>query len=322
MSGCGESRRRASVSLYAQPEGFLRFGRWQRAGHRQVLVRVLATTVNGGELFGRAGKLKLFLDRGFPKRTGLDFVGDVVEVGASVTDLEEGQRVWGTVPEPVFGAAAEYVAVESGRVAIAPTNLTPMETVSLLAGGTTAITALRDHARIHNGESVLIRGAAGGVGSVAVQVAKLFGGRVTAMAGERSLDFVRGLGADDVVDYRSVQPEDLGTFDVVLDVRGGQQWRYRRLLGPDGRMVAIGLDADHVVLSFGYVALSTVHGSRRVRFFRGNPDRKLISELTAYAEDGSVRPVVDRVFELEQLADAHRTLEAGGVRGKLVITLD
>ena len=282
----------------------------------QVLVRVLATTVNGGELFGRAGRVPMFLGRQFPKRLGLEFVGDIVDIGSAVTDLGQGQRVWGTMPEPVFGAAAEYVAVAAARVVSAPANLTPVEAVTLIVGGTTAITALRDHARLQPGERMLIRGASGGVGSVAVQLGSLFGGRITALAGRGSFDFVRDLGADEVIDYRNTRPEDLGRFDVVLDVTtGGEQWRYRRLLAEGGRMVAIGLDADHLIRSFGYLAVSAVHGSRRVRFFRGNPDRALLSELARYAEIGAVRPVVDRVFGLDRITEAHRVLEAGGVHG-------
>lgn len=238
---------------------------------------------------------------------GIDFVGEVVDTGAEITGLEPGQRVWGTVPEDVLGAAAEYVAVPAWRLAPAPLNLTPIEAESLLAGGTTAITALRDHARVRPGEHRLIRGAAGGVGSVAVQVATLFGGRVTALAGESSFDFVRSLGAGHVLDYhRTSSDGDLGRFDVVLDMAGSQQGRYRRLLGPGGRMVGVGLDADHLIRSFGYLAVSTVHGARRVRFFRGKPDRELITTLTEYAERGSVRPVVDRVYPLEQIAEAPR----------------
>lgn len=287
----------------------------------EVLVRVAATTVNGGELFGRDGRLRWFLGRGFPKRVGLEFVGEVVATGAEVTEPAVGSRVWGTVPETTLGAAADHVATPAWRVAPAPANLSDVDAVSLIAGGTTAITGLREHAGLRAGERVLIRGAAGGVGSVAVQVAKLFGAHVTALAGTGAQDFVRGLGADDVLDYTVTGPRDLGRYDVVTDIVGRQQWQYRKLLAPGGRMVAIGLDPDHLLRSFGYVALSTVHGSGRVRFFRGKPDRRLLTELSDHAERGSVRPVVDRVFALERIVEAHRALAAGGVRGKVVVSV-
>ena len=322
MTSTGTTMRAVQYDRYGPPEVLY-------IAHRpvppvqadEVLVRVAATTVNGGELFGRDGRLRLFLKRGFPKRVGLEFVGEVVATGHAVTDLTMGSRVWGTVPEPTLGAAAEYVATPAWRVGPAPSNLSDVDAVSLIAGGTTALTGLREHVRLQPGERVLIRGAAGGVGSVAVQVAKLLGARVTALAGGGAQDFVRELGADEVLDYTVTGPADLGNYDAVIDIVGRQQWQYRRLLAPGGRMVAIGLDVDHMLRSFGYVALSAMHGSRRVRFFRGRPDRRLLTELTEHAEQGSLRPVVDRIYELDRIAEAHRALTAGGVRGKLVVSV-
>lgn len=285
----------------------------------EVLVRVHAATVNGGELAGRAGKMRLVTGRRFPQRAGLDFVGEITEVGASVTGPKEGQRVWGLLGRSTFGSAAEYVAVRPRQMALAPGGLSPVEAVSLLAGGTTSITALRDKAGLRPGERLLVRGASGGVGSVAVQIGKLFGAHVTALAGARNLDFVRGLGADDVLDHRTTDPSSLGTFDVVMDTVGTEHPVYRRLLAPGGRMVAIAFDADNVAASLSYILRSTVHGSRRVRAFSGNPRHALFAELTRYVESGDLRPVVDTVHPLAEIAAAHRALEAGGVRGKHVV---
>lgn len=285
----------------------------------EVLVRVHAATVNGGELPGRAGKLRLVTGRRFPQRTGLDFAGEIAEIGPSVTGPRKGQRVWGLLGRSTFGSAAEYVAVRPRQIALAPVDLSPVEAVSLLAGGTTSITALRDKAGLRPGERLLVRGASGGVGSVAVQIGKLFGAHVTALAGARNLDFVRGLGADDVLDHRTTDPSALGTFDVIMDTVGTELAVYRRLLAPGGRMVAIAFDADNVAAGLWYILRSTVHGSRRVRFFSGNPRHALFAELTRYAESGGLRPVVDTVHPLADIAAAHRALEAGGVRGKHVV---
>ncbi|MFB6950614.1 NAD(P)-dependent alcohol dehydrogenase [Streptomyces niveus] len=285
----------------------------------EVLVRVHAATVNGGETAGRAGKMRLVTGRRFPQRTGLDFAGEITEVGPSVTGLREGLRVWGLLGRSTFGSAAQYVAVRPRQIALAPGNLSPEEAVSLLAGGTTSITALRDKAGLRPGERLLVRGASGGVGSVAVQIGKLMGAHVTALAGARNLDFVRGLGADDVLDHRTTHPSALGTFDVVMDTVGTEHPVYRRLLAPGGRMVAIAFDVDNVAASLSYILRSTVHGSRRVRAFSGNPKHALFAELTRYAESGDVRPVVDTVHPLAEIAEAHRALEAGGVRGKHVV---
>ncbi|MFD5892894.1 NAD(P)-dependent alcohol dehydrogenase [Streptomyces sp. NPDC060366] len=286
----------------------------------EVLVRVHASSVNGGELHGRAGRVRLVTGRRFPQRTGLDFVGEVAEAGTAVTAPREGTPVWGILPRRM-GSMAEYVAVRPRQISAAPAGLTPVEAVSVLAGGTTGITALRDKARLKPGERLLVRGAAGGVGSVAVQLGKVYGAHVTALAGARSRDFVHGLGADEVLDYRTTSPCELGSFDVILDTVGTQHRVYRKLLAPRGRMVSIAFDIEHVGASIGYMLASAVHGSGRVRFFSGNPRHDLLTELARTAESGDVRPVVDTVRPLAELAAAHSALEAGGVRGKHVIQI-
>ncbi|CCH30199.1 NAD(P)-dependent alcohol dehydrogenase [Actinosynnema sp. NPDC047251] len=291
---------------------------------KEIRVRVHATTVNGGELAARAGELRLLMGRRFPRYIGMDFVGEVVDVGSSVTDARNGEFVCGVLPRSTEligrrGSAAEYVTVKPNRVTRKPRNLTSVEAASILGGGTTSITALRDVAHLQPGERLLIRGASGGVGSMAVQIGKAFGAHVTGLAGKSNLDFVRDLGADEVFDYRTTQPGQLGRFDVVLDTVGTDHATYRRLLTRTGRMVAIAFDTSHLVRSVGYLLASTVHGSKRVRFFSGNPQRELFAELVQLAEDGEVRPVVDTVHQLSDIAAAHAALEAGGVRGKHII---
>ncbi|MEV8437828.1 NAD(P)-dependent alcohol dehydrogenase [Actinosynnema sp. NPDC051121] len=277
----------------------------------QVLVRVHAASVNGGELMGRSGRLKLLLGRGFPKRVGIDFAGEVV----SGPGFAPGAHVWGGLPRGRFGSAAEYVAVAPRRLAPSPAGLDLVRAAALPGVGTTAITALRDKARLREGERLLVRGASGGVGSVAVQLGKAYGAHVTALAGKGAFDFVRELGADDVIDYRT-DPGDLGRYDVVLDTYGGAPAAYRRLLGPGGRMVGI---AFRSAGDLGYLLASVVFGSRRVRFFSGNPGTELLADLTALVESGAIRPVIAAVHPLAEIAEAHRALEAGGVRGKHVI---
>ncbi|MGC9379698.1 NAD(P)-dependent alcohol dehydrogenase [Streptomyces sp. MH13] len=289
----------------------------------EILVRVLAASVNGGEPAGRAGKVRLVTGltaRGFPKRTGMDFVGEVVTPGPPGSGVAAGDRVWGLLPRRrMFGSAAEFVAVPPEHVALAPSALDPVQAVSLPAGGTTALTALRDKARLRAGERLLVRGAAGGVGSVAVQLGRAYGAHVTALAGARNLDFVRDLGADEAFDHATTGAAGLGRFDVVFDAVGTGLRAYRRLLAPGGRMVAIAFDLAHPATSIAYLLASTAFGSRRVRFFSGNPTRALFTELTALAESGALRPVVDTVHPLAEIAAAHRALERGGVRGKHVI---
>ncbi|MFJ9339188.1 NAD(P)-dependent alcohol dehydrogenase [Streptomyces sp. NPDC101733] len=286
----------------------------------QVLVRVHAAGVNGGELFGRAGKVRLVTGRRFPQRTGIDFAGEVASTGAEATGVRVGDRVWGILPRRL-GSMAEYVAVHPRQLSTAPDNVTLPQAVSLLAGGTTGLTALRDKAGLRPGERLLVRGASGGVGSVAVQLGKLLGAHVTALAGAGNLDFVRGLGADEAFDHRATDPRRLGTFDVVLDTVGTEHPAFRRLLAPGGRMVAIAFDVDRMLPSLGYLLGSTVYGTGRVRFFSGNPRHASFAELARYVENGDLRHVVDTVHPLSDIALAHRALEAGGVRGKHVVRI-
>ncbi|MEU8627951.1 NAD(P)-dependent alcohol dehydrogenase [Streptomyces sp. NPDC048669] len=286
----------------------------------EVLVRVHAVGVNGGELYGRAGKVRLVTGRRFPKRTGIDFAGEVAALGPSAAGVRVGERVWGVLPRRL-GSAAEYVAVPPRNISPAPENLTPEQAVSLLAGGTTSLTALTVKSGLRPGERLLVRGGSGGVGSVAVQIGKVLGAHVTALAGAKNLDFVRGLGADEAFDYRTTGPAELGAFDVVLDTVGTEQRAYRRLLAPGGRMVAVAFDIEHLLPSLSYLLASAVHGSRRVRFFSGNPHTELLARVARYAEDGAIRPVVDTVHPLADVAVAHRALEDGGVRGKHVIRI-
>ncbi|MEV4185956.1 NAD(P)-dependent alcohol dehydrogenase [Streptosporangium canum] len=293
-------------------------------GSGEVLVRVHAASVNGGELHGRAGKLRPvtgLLQRGFPKRMGLDFTGEVVALGPDPAEPgpRVGDRVWGGL-DRTFGSVAEYLAVRPRHLSLVPAGLGLVE-ASALPVGTTAITALRDKAKLQPGERLLVRGGSGGVGVVAVQLGRALGAHVTALAGARNLDLVRDLGAHEAYDYATTRPADLPRFDVVMDTVGTEHPAYRRLLTPSGRMVAIAFDTNRVAASLSYVAASTVYGRRRVRFFSGRPTHRLLADLTRYVETGAIRPVVDTVFPLEEIAKAHRALEAGGVGGKIIVRI-
>ncbi len=286
----------------------------------EVLVRVLATSLNGGEVQGRAGKLSVVLGRKFPMRTGIDLVGEVVEVGGDIHDVQVGQTVW-AISETPPGTAAEFFAVRRERLSLAPDGLAALDAVTIPAGATTAITALRDKIAIQPGERLLVRGATGGVGSFAVQVGKLYGAHVTALVRAEAFERARDLGADEVIDYRRTPLSALGRFDAILDTAGSDFRAQRKLLNPGGRMVTITIDMNRRIASLVYVLASTIHGSRRVRIFRGDPDPELLTEVASLADQGVLRPIVARVFPLDRIADAHRSLEAGGVIGKHVIEI-
>ncbi len=215
-------------------------------GGGEVLVRIEASSVNGHDVIVRSGGLKMVSGRKFPLGTGLDFVGVVAKAGPAVDGCRAGDRVWGTVhprQRHITGAAAEYVAVPVDRVAPAPAGLTPAEAASLVVAGTTALIALRDSTHLETGERVLVRGAAGGVGTAAVQLAHAMGGHVTALARDRYAQALGELGADRVLGYDAT-PEQTGTFDVIIDTPGTDLESYRRRLDqerPDGHHRAVSL---------------------------------------------------------------------------------
>ncbi len=285
----------------------------------EVLVKVHAASVNGYDVIVRSGALRMFTSRKFPKHTGLDFAGEVVTGASNAPQFKQGDRVWGTLPMHQLGAIAEFVCVDPGQLAHSPSHLEFVDAAALPVVGVTAIVAIRDVGRLQRGQRLLVRGASGGVGSVAVQLGRALGARVTGLAGAANLHFVRELGADEARDYATTAPADLGTFDVILDTVGSNTRAWRRLLGPTGRMTAIVPDPKHPMASMMYFALSRIHGGRRVRFFSAKPDTRLLTELAGYVNSGAIRPIVDTVFPLSRIADAHRAMEAGGRRGKQIV---
>jgi len=292
----------------------------------EVLVRVGAATVNGGELLARAGKLRAITGSRFPKGLGVDFAGTVAALGTGVGGFAVGDRVWGVLPalqivlsQAAVGALAEYVVIAARRLGATPAAVDDVEAASLLAGGTVSLIGLRDKAHLALGERILIRGATGGIGSIAVQLAHALGAHVTALVGPQNLEFVKELGADEALDYTTTDPDTLGYYDVVFDTVGSHMGAYRRHLAPGGRMVTIALDPP--LRALGVVIASTIFGPRRIRALEGNPKRELLTELARYVNRGILRPVIDSVYALEEITAAHHSAERRGGRGKRVIAL-
>lgn len=275
-------------------------------GPGQALVRVLASSVNPLDTIVRSGQLRLLAGRRFPRRTGIDFVGEVVALGPDASNAAPSN-------------AAEFVTIATTRIARSPVGLNPIEAAAISIVGAVAIITLRDKAKLRPGGRLLVRGAAGGVGSIAVQLGALLGAHVTALASAGDLEFVRALGADEARDYRTTTPAALagrGAFDVVLDLVGTALGAYRALLSRHGRMFCLPVKSGGAM---SYILASAVYGATRVRFFSAAPMHDTMADLTGYVEAGSLRPVVHSVFPLDDIAAAQRSLEAGGGRGKRVL---
>ncbi|WP_207232286.1 NAD(P)-dependent alcohol dehydrogenase [Micromonospora kangleipakensis] len=297
------------------------------AGPGQVLVRVRAAGVDPGVWHLMTG-LPYALRLGFGLRRprnrvpGLDLAGLVTAVGPGVTGFTPGDAVYGTGA----GSFAEYALAPADRLAQKPANLTYAEAAAVPVSGQTALTAVRDAARVRPGQRVLVIGAGGGVGSYAVQLARAAGAHVTGVCGPGKLDLVRSLGAAEVVDYTR---EDLPDqrYDVVIDTGGNRPLsRLRRALTPKGALVLVGGEASDGKWLQGFdrqlraLAVSPLVGQRLVPLVAKESTANLVA-LTEFIEAGQVRPVVDRTFSLAEAPDAIRHVEGGHATGKVVIAI-
>ena len=292
-------------------------------GRDEVLVRVHASGLNPKDSVVRRGGLRLITGRRFPRGTGYDFSGEVAARGAKVTSLTHGDRVWGFLDGFLGGAAADYVVVPQGWLAPMPRRLGWIEGAALPLVGTTALQGLRGVARLESGERLLIKGASGGVGSAAIQIAKAMGAHVTALASGEGIDHCRALGADAVVDYRRTAPEALGErFDVFLDCVGQSPYRaYRRLFTRRGRWVTIAPEPMVYALAPITRVLAPVLGGPRLGFVTVRPQRTDLEEIGRLVERGLLRMPVTAMYSLEEIRKAHDVVARRHGRGKQVIVV-
>jgi NADPH:quinone reductase-like Zn-dependent oxidoreductase len=295
----------------------------------EILVRVRATSVNPAEWYAVAGRPLIGrFEQGFrrPKtnRLGVDYAGTVEAVDGSVTAFQPGDEVFGGRT----GAFAEYVCARADRnVVHKPGNVTFEEAAAVPTAAVTALRGLRDHGRLQPGQKVLINGASGGVGTFAVQIAKALGAEVTGVCSTDKVDLARALGADRVVDYRQEDFTRSGDrYDVLLDIAGSRSWSdYRRVLAPDGTLVIVGGPkrnrllgpVSHVIK----IRLASLRSSEKVAFFIAKFSRTDFELLREMLESGAVKPVIDRQYELSEIADALRYLGEGHAHGKVVVTV-
>jgi len=292
-----------------------------------VLVRVRAASVNPADWYGMAGRPyvgRVSVGLRGPRQPvlGVDFAGTVEAAGKEVADLQPGDEVYGGRS----GSLAEYVCVRVG-VARKPANLSFEQAAAVPVAAVTALQALRDNGRVETGQRVLVNGASGGVGTFAVQLAKAFGAEVTAVCSTAKVELVRSLGADRVVDYTEDDFSREGErYDLILDIAGSRPWSaYKRVLDPEGTLVVVGGSKKNRLLGplahVIKIRLASVPGSRRATFFIAKitrPDLELIRDLI---EEGMVTPVVERTYELNEIADAFSYLGKGHAHGKLVVTV-
>jgi NADPH:quinone reductase-like Zn-dependent oxidoreductase len=295
----------------------------------EVLVQVQAAGVSRGDWHVMTGLPYPIRLAGYGLRApknpvlGMDLAGVVTAVGADVTRFQPGDEVFGIG----MGAFADYARAREDKLAPKPTTLTFEQAATVGVSGLTALQGLRDRARVQPGQSVLVVGASGGVGSFAVQLAKAFGAIVTGVCSTTKVDHVRSLGADHVIDYTR---EDFAAgesrYDVILDIGGNASLaRLRRALTPAGTLVITGGETDGRWLGgtdrqIRALLLSSFVGQRLTTFVckENYADLLVLAELI---DAGKIRPVVDRSYSLSEAAKAIGHLTDGHARGKVVLTV-
>ena len=296
-------------------------------GDDEVLIKVRAASINPADwhfMRGMPYPVRIIGGLRKPKiRLGLDVAGQVEAVGRNITQFKPGDEVFGSCR----GALAEYASTSQSALALKPDNATFEQAASVPLAAYTALQGLRDKGHIQPGQKVLINGAAGGVGTFGVQIAKWFGADVTGVCSTRNVEMVRSIGADRVIDYTQEDfTKNKQRYDLILDCIGNHSLsECRRVLSPEGTYIIvagptgrwmIGLLArmlKAIVLSW-FVSQKLIPLPVR----RSQADLNTMHKLI---KDGKVKPVIDRCYRLSEAAEAIRYLEEGHARGKVVVTL-
>lgn len=277
-------------------------------GAGQLRVCVAATGVNPVDWKIREGHM-VGLDVPFPFTLGNEFAGTVTELGDGVSGFAVGDVVYGSVGP--IGVFADELAVPAAAVAKAPTSLSLIESAALPVGIVTAQAAF-DAEPVGLGTRLLVHAAAGGVGSIAIQLAKALGAEVTALTSPATMDFVRGLGADHAIDRTTDYEQAIGDFDIVLDAFGpAAQARSWGLLKPGGILISLVAPPDQDV--------AARHGVRATMAI-AQPDAEALLRGAALADAGRLKPTIQRTYPVEQAVAAMADVEGGNVRGKIVLT--
>jgi len=295
----------------------------------QVLIQVHASSVNPYDwhfIRGTPSFVRLFTGIRAPKssRLGADVAGVVEAAGRNVTSFKSGDAIFGTAA----GSFAEYGCAPESSLALKPPNLTWEQAASVPIAGITALQGLRDKGKIQAGQHVLINGAAGGVGTFAVQIAKSFGARVTGVCSTRNIQLVRSLGADDAIDYTHENfTQGSQRYDLFFDLVGNNPlWACLRVLKPDGTYIGCGgggPDRRSIELlgSMLHAVVLAPFVSQKMPGLLAKVNTADLSFLADLMRTGKITPVLDRTYPLSETADAIRYLEQCHARGKVAITV-
>jgi NADPH:quinone reductase-like Zn-dependent oxidoreductase len=294
----------------------------------EVLIKVRAASLNPLDWhFVRGTPYFVRMAAGLRKpkitRLGVDVAGRVEAVGGKVTQFKPGDEVFGSCR----GAFAEYACTLESALALKPENVTHEQAAAVSVAARTALQGLRDKGHIQAGQRVLINGAAGGVGTFAVQIAKSFGAEVTGVGSTRNAEVLRSIGADQVIDYTHEDfTKSAQSYDLILDCVGNHSLlACRRVLNPKGIYLAVGGPSGRWMIGFlsRLIAapLLSLLVSQKFSVVFAKPSKEDLNLIGDLMKSGKVTPVIDRCYSLAQVPQALRYLEAGHARGKVIITL-
>jgi NADPH:quinone reductase-like Zn-dependent oxidoreductase len=287
------------------------------ASDTDVVVAIEARSINLIDIRVRSGMMGPLVNKRFPKVPGADFAGTITAVGRNVKDLRVGDRVFGAADPFKGGSFAERIAVAATQVAPVPSAISASDASALPIAGLAALQSLRDLGEVKSGQTVLIHGATGPVGLYAVQLAKLMGGRVTAVGGA-GLDTARQSGADVLVDYRSAQTVPKGGgFDVILNASGKMPYSTgKTFLGPAGRLI----EPSPTIPVFIGSKLGNLFRRRKHLVLATQVRRADLAYLAKLVGEDALKPVIAATFAFDESLPAFAMVERGGVVGKVVVT--
>lgn len=295
----------------------------------QVLVKIHATSVNAADWhLLRASPFLVRFEMGLfkPKYQtfGADIAGRVEAVGKSVTRFKVGDAVFGDLSSSGFGGFAEYAAVPEHVLVLKPTQLTFEEAAAVPMAAVTALNGLREKGQIKAGQKVLINGASGGVGTFAVQLAKYFGAKVTAVCSSKKVEMVRSLGADHVIDYTQENFTQNGQqYDLIIAANGYHPIRaYKRALTPQGKYVVTGGTMGQIFEAMILGPLLSSKNGKQLTNVLSKSNAAHLTFISELIDAGKVKPIIDRCYPLSETAEALRYVEAGHAQGKVVIRME
>ena len=285
----------------------------------ELLIKVKAIALNPLDYRIRRGWIRPLTDFNFPRLIGSDFSGEVVEIGEKVRSFQKGDRVYGMSFQILSGTSADYIKIKASALSIIPDTLSFEQAAAVPLAAQTSLQALRDLGHLGKSGRVLVNGASGGVGVFAIGIAKIMGAHITAVTSFRNTDFVKDLGADEVIDYTK---EDFTKsdhkYDIIFDCWGNKNFvKVEGSLEEKGIYISTIPNVKNYFLSF-----KNLIGQKKGKVVLVKSKNEDLETLKGYIDKGSLRVIIDKVFPKSEIIDAYKYLETKRAKGKVVVNFE